>query len=230
MTEPHPLKIEGYDGEPLDNLFWPAEAPNGWLTVILPGQRYTSDMPILFFTRRLLQWRGADVLNLNPATRSVAFQNASDEDQLAWLMADVLTGLKRGLEQKSYKGIVLAGKSIGSLAIAQAVPQAEALLPTAIIWLTPLLRFPVVLNAALNASGPQAHLCGEADSTYVPAALNRILSTRPHATAFVAPGANHIFEVPGNDRATFSGINDAMLFLGKFLDETFTSSAVNKPD
>ncbi len=120
-------------------------------------------MPLLFFTRRLLQWRGVDTLNLNPAARSDAFQKSSDDEQLAWLKADVLAGLKKGLEQKTYLGIVLAGKSIGSLAIAQAVSQAEALLPTAIVWLTPLLRYPVVVDAALAANGPQVHLCGGAD-------------------------------------------------------------------
>jgi len=119
-------------------------------------------MPLLFFTRRLLQWRGVDTLNLNPAARSDAFQKSSDDEQLAWLKADVLAGLKKGLEQKTYLGIVLAGKSIGSLAIAQAVSQAEALLPTAIVWLTPLLRYPVVVDAALAANGPQVHLCGGA--------------------------------------------------------------------
>ncbi len=139
MSAPYQLKIEGYAGKPLDNLFWPAEKPNGWLALILPGLRYTGDMPLLFFTRRLLLWRGVDTLNLNPATRSDAYQNSNTDKQLAWLKSDVLAGLKRGLEQKAYQGIVLAGKSIGSLAIAQAVSQAETLLPTAIVWLTPLI-------------------------------------------------------------------------------------------
>lgn len=221
MAEPYQLKVEGYDGKPLSNLFWPAEKSNGWLAIIIPGLNYTSDMPVMFYTRRLLQWRGADTLNLHPAARSDAFQNSSDELQLAWLRADVLAGLKAGLEQRTYRGIVLAGKSIGSLAIAQAVSQAESLLPTAIVWLTPLLRTQVVLDAALGAAGPQAHICGGADATYIPEALNQILAKKPRARAFIAPGGNHILEVPGDEPATFTGIRDAMLFLGKFLDEAF---------
>src|SRR5574340_133435 len=224
MAEPYQLKVEGYDGKPLANLFWPADQPNGWLAIILSGLGYTSDMPLMFFTRRLLQWRGADTLNLNPATRSEAFQNSSNELQLAWLKADVLAGLKTGLGQKPYRGIVLVGKSIGSLAIAQAVSQTESLLPTVIVWLTPLLRSSVVLDAALGAAGPQAHICGGADSTYVPEAVNQILAKKPRARAFIAPGADHILEVPGDERATFTGIGDAMLFLGGFLDETFQAS------
>lgn len=221
MAEPFSLKVKGYDGKPLANLYWPAEKSNGWLAIILPGLNYTSDMPLLFFTRRLLQWRGVDTLNLNPAARSDAFQNSSNELQLAWLKADVLAGLKTGLEQKNYQGVVLAGKSIGSLAIAQAVSQAESLLPTAIVWLTPLMHDPVVLDAAFGAIGPQAHICGGADPTYIPEALSQILAKKPRARAFIAPGGNHILEVPGDERATFDGIGKAMLFLGEFLDEVF---------
>lgn len=224
MTQPLQLRIESHAGELLANQFWAADEPNSWLAVILPGKGYTMDMPLLFFTRRLLLWRGADVLNLNPATHSESFLNASDQEQLAWLKADVVEGMKTGLKQKNYRGIILAGKSIGSLAIAQAVSQAEALMPTAIIWLTPLLRYSVVVDAALKANGPQAHLCGGADSTFNPVILNQILTKKPLARAFVAPGANHILEVPGDDRMTFNGISDAMIFLGKFLDDTFDGS------
>lgn len=224
MIEPIQLRIEGYDGKPLSNLFWLADSPNGWLAVILPGRGYTSDMPLLFFTRQLLRWRGIDVLNLNPSTQSEGYQSASGEMQLAWLKSDVLAGLTVGLSQKRYKGIVLAGKSLGSLAIAQAETQAESLLPTGIAWLTPLLRFKVVMDAALKASGPQVYLCGGSDEAYIPEKLSHILAQKPLSKAFVAPGANHNLEVPGDDQATFHGFSGAMLALGAFLDELLNGS------
>lgn len=223
MTDPVQFKIIDFVGNPLANQFWAAEEPSGWLAIILPGLGYTSDMPLMFFTRRLLQTRGVDVLNLDPATRSSEFQNASEETQLAWLKADVISGINYGTSQGNYKGIILAGKSIGTLAIAQAVEAAEAILPTTLIWITPLLRWREVKDAAMKAAGPQVLLCGSADPTFVVDELNEIITHKPLANAFVAPGANHILEVEGDEQATFHGICDAMLFAGNFLDRAMSS-------
>ncbi|MHB8112875.1 MAG: hypothetical protein ACYDHA_05390 [Bellilinea sp.] len=227
MGDPRTLSLTDYTGQELANLFWAADLPVGWLAVVLPGLGYTSDMPLLFFTRRMLLWRGVDVLNLNLATRSAAFQGVSEAEQLAWLTADVLAGIKAGLAQCEYRGLILAGKSIGSLAIAGAVEQAQNLLPTALVWLTPLLKWDVVFKAALSARGPQVYLCGNADSTFAPERLQQILSAKPQASAYVAKDANHSLEVPGNDRATFLGFSEAMLFLGKYLDAVLAPSTGN---
>ena len=218
MSDPRTLSLTDYTGQELANPFWTVDRPVGWLAVLLPGLDYSSDMPLLFFTRRMLLWRGVDVLNLNLGTRSAAFQGASETEQLAWLKADVLAGIETGLAQGEYRGLILAGKSIGSLAIAGAVEQAQNLLPTALVWLTPLLKWDVVLKAALSARGPQVYLCGDADSTFVPERLQQILSAKPQASAYVVKDANHSLEVPGNDQATFQGFGEAMQFLGKFLD------------
>ncbi|MHB0987044.1 MAG: hypothetical protein ACYC3P_00090 [Bellilinea sp.] len=227
MVDPRTLGLTDYTGQELANQFWAADRPVGWLAVLLPGLGYSSDMPLLFFTRRMLLWRGVDVLNLNPATRSTAFQDASEAEQLVWLKADVLAGIEAGLAQREYRGLILAGKSIGSLAIAGVVEQAQNLLPTALVWLTPLLKWDVVLKAALAARGPQVYLCGDADSTFVPERLQQILSAKPQASAYVAKDANHSLEVPGNDQATFQGFSEAMLFLGKVLDAVLAPSPGN---
>ncbi len=227
MSDPRTLGLTDYSGQELANQFWRADQPAGWLAVVLPGQGYTSDMPLLFFTRRMLLWRGVDVLNLNPSTRSAAFQSSSEVDQLSWVKADVLTGVKAALGQGEYRGLILAGKSIGSLALAGAIEQAQTLLPTAVVWITPLLKWEVVLQAALAVRGPQVHLCGGADSTFEPARLQQILTANPLSSAYVAQGANHSLEVPGNDQATFHGFSEAMLFLGKFLDEVLAQSTGN---
>ena len=227
MVYPRTLSLTDYTGQELANQFWTADRPVGWLAVLLPGLGYSSDMPLLFFTRRMLLWRGVDVLNLNLATRSAAFQGASEAEQLTWLKADVLSGIEAGLSQGEYRGLILAGKSIGSLAIAGAVEHAQDRIPTALVWLTPLLKLDVVVQAALSVSGPQVYLCGDADSTFVPERLQQILSAKPQASAYVAKDANHSLEVPGNDRATFQGFSEAMLFLGKVLDAVLAPSAGN---
>ncbi len=229
MADPRSLLIIGFNQQPLDNQFWPSDSSVGTLAILLAGLNYNMDMPLMFFARRLLLWRGVDVLNLNPNTRSTAFQGTNEADQLTWLEADMRAGIHAGLAQSNYQQLILAGKSIGSLAIATVVEYAQSLLPTALVWLTPLLRYEAVFQAALKASGPQVHICGGADSTYKPDRLQQILAAKPNASAFVAEGANHILEVPGNDQATFTGFSGAMLFFGKFLDSLLTPSSAGTP-
>lgn len=213
------LNIPTSNGPSLANQFWPAEHPINWLAILLPGLNYTHDMPLMFFTRRLLMRRGIDVLNLSPNIRSDTFQNASPEAQLEWLKADVISGLGVGLSQGNYQGVIIAGKSIGTLSIAGALDQAEALLPTIPLWITPLLKWEAVTDAAMRAGGPQLFLCGNADPTFVPNALEEILAEKPLAKAFIAPGANHNLENEGDERDTFIGIFQGMAFMADFLDQ-----------
>lgn len=224
MTDPRKLTISGHAGKPLDNLFWPASQSIGTLAILLPGLNYSMDMPLMFFARRLLLWRDVDVLNLNPDARSEEFQNATEVEQLAWLMNDVQAGLRAGLALSTYHRLILVGKSIGSLAIAVGAELAQTLLPTAFVWLTPLYRYDAVIHAAMKAAGPQVHICGGADPTYKSDQLQSILDAKSNARAYIAEGANHILEVPGNDQATFAGFSGAMLFLGKFFDSVTAQS------
>jgi len=229
MADPRKLPITGHAGKPLDNQFWSADQPAGTLAILIPGLNYTMDMPLMFFPRRLLLWRDLDVLNLNPDARSTAFQNATELEQLAWLQHDVQAGLMVGLAQGKYQQLVLVGKSIGSLAIAVGAEFAQSVLPTALVWLTPLFRYDVVVKAAMKASEPQVHICGGADPTYKPDRLQQILTAKSDASAYIAEGANHNLEVLGNDQATFTGFSEAMLFLGKFLDSVLAQSTTGKP-
>lgn len=228
MADPRKLPITGHAGKPLDNQFWPADQSVGALAILLPGLNYTMDMPVMFFPRRLLLWRNVDVLNLNPNARSAEFQSVTEIEQLAWLQNDVQAGMKVGLGQARYQRLILVGKSIGSLAIAVGAEFAQSVLPTALVWLTPLFRYDIVIQAALTATGPQVHICGGADSTYKPDQLRQILAVKSNASAYIAEGANHNLEVPGNDQATFAGFSEAMLILGKFLDSVLMQSTAGK--
>jgi len=229
MSESRSLTIKGYQGRLVDNLFWEKKNPGNWLSIILPGLNYNNDMPLLFFPRELLHWRDVDVLNLNPRTGSKEYQAASEEGQFAWLKADVTAGINAGMAQKEYQGLILVGKSIGSLAIATIGTTSEKTIQTAWVWITPLLRWDVVRNTALSVTGLQAFLCGSADSTFNHERMDEILEKRPLASAYIADKANHSLEVPGDDQKTFTGFSGAMIFLGKFLDKVISSGGITNP-
>lgn len=219
VKAPSQLSIVNASGRSLSNLFFRADHANGWLALVLPGLGYSADMPLLYYSKMLLFDRGVDVLQLMPATQSPEFQSLDAKNREGWLRRDILAGLEVGLRQRSYRGLVLVGKSIGSISVALALPTAQSRLPTCAVWLTPLFREAIVMDAAFSCKGPSFFLCGSADSTYQQEKMDSILKLNPKAIAWIAAGADHSIEINGDEEATFQAMKEGMQTLGRFLDE-----------
>lgn len=220
MKPPVTLSIKTSTGRSLDNRFFTAGHPNGWLALVLPGLGYSADMPLLYYPKLLLLNRGVDVLQLMPATLSEEFQGLDTNSRQDWLRADVLAGLHTGLAQRQYRGIILVGKSISSIAIALGLEAAQSRLPTLAVWLTPLFRETVVMDAAHACKNASFFLCGGADSTYLHDNLDAILKQNTKAIACVIPGADHSLELGGDEEGTFRAIQEGMQALAHFLDDS----------
>lgn len=220
MKPPVTLSIRTTNGRNLDNRFFAADHPNDWLALVLPGLGYSADMPLLYYSKLLLLNRSVDVLQLMPATLSADFQALDAEGRQDWLRQDVLAGLEVGLAHRKYRGILLVGKSIGSIGMALALQTAQSQLPTSAIWLTPLFREAVVMDAAFACKEPSFFLCGGADTTYLHDKLDEILKQNTKAIACVIPGADHSLELGGDEEGTFQAIQEGMQALGRFLDDT----------
>lgn len=220
MKPPVTLSIKTATGRGLDNRFFAADHANGWLALLLPGLGYSADMPLLYYSKLLLLNRGVDVLQLMPATLSEEFQALDGSDRQDWLRADMLAGLHTGLAQRNYRGIVLVGKSIGSIAVALGLETAQSSLPTLAVWLTPLFRETVVMDAAHSCKDASFFLCGGADSTYLHDNLDAILKQNTKAIACVIPGADHSLELGGDEEGTFHAIQEGMQALARFLDDS----------
>jgi hypothetical protein len=219
VKQPISLPITSANNRPLSNLFFTSDHPNGWLALMLPGLNYTADMPLLYYSKMLLMNRGVDVLQLMPETMSVKFQALDAENRKNWLRSDMLAGLQAGLEQSNYRALILVGKSIGSLGMALALPTAQSRLPTCAVWLTPLFREAVVMDAAFACEGPSFFLCGGADGTYQEEKLDSILKFNTKAIARVIAGADHSLELTGDEEATFQALREGMQAMERFLDE-----------
>lgn len=219
MKPPTTLSIQTVSGRTLDNRFFDAGYSNDWLALVLPGLGYSADMPLLYYSKMLLLNRSVDVLQLMPATLSAEFQALDAAGRQAWLREDVIAGLDAGLARRDYRGIIMVGKSIGTIGLAMALHEAESRLPTVAVWLTPIFREPVVMNAAMTDEGPAFFLCGSADTTYLHDSLDEILKTRTKAIACVIRGADHSLELGGDEEGTFAAIREAMRALGRFLDD-----------
>jgi predicted alpha/beta-hydrolase family hydrolase len=220
MTIITKLPIAGPGDEPIPNLFFQQEIEAATLAVLLPGLNYTCDMPLLYYSTRLLEQRGADVLQLHADYVTRDFQAASPLERLQRLSADAQAVVESGLTRQSYTRLVLVGKSIGTLALASLMASPTA--ANAItIWLTPLLGQPWLVEAAMKTHSPALFVAGTADSTFDAAALKRIQDSRG-AEAILVEGANHSLEIPGDPWQSIQKMGEIMQGLAGFLDRALS--------
>jgi hypothetical protein len=118
--------------------------------LVLPGVRYFSQAPLLWFAREAAQAAGWSALELSERA-------PADADPFAWLRARAQSALAAIDAQR----VLVVGKSLGSVAAPLAAERGLRA-----IWLTPLLVRPEVVSA-LNATQAPALLVGSsADPTW----------------------------------------------------------------
>jgi hypothetical protein len=167
MSKTETLKISGYRDEAVPHLFFRQEDDADHLAILLPGMRYTSHMPLLFYPDLILRARGADVLRLEYAyDRQAEFQTIDNGEQMRWFLTDVTAAYQAGLTQRSYRRVTLIGKSLGTLAMGHLL--VTQTLPTDVgaIWLTPLLRFDTLRQQIKQFGRRSLFVIGTADPHY----------------------------------------------------------------
>ena len=212
------IPITGYAGKTVPNRFFrqgeAARTPAApILAVLFPGLNYTCDMPLLFYPLKLLLARGAEVLQVRADYTVPAYRSMPPEERAAWLAADAIAAVQAARFQGEYARLVLVGKSIGTIALASLV----SLEPQAItIWLTPLLRNPLVTAAAEQNRAAALFIAGTADDLYDAVALKRIQSAT-QAEAELIEGGDHSLEIEGDFFASLRSLERTMRAVDGFL-------------
>ena len=182
-----------------------ADEPVG-MALIFPGLRYSCDMPLLYFSSQCLLQRGYDVLQLTIDYGAGDFQGLSRLDQARRLASDAAALVAAGRAQRSYDRMVAVGKSIGTISLASLVASG---LTARTIWLTPLLRQPLLVQAAQKCLVPALFISSRDDPTYDEQGLSSILEAR-QAEALTFSEADHRLEVPGDLGKTLSILKEVM--------------------
>jgi hypothetical protein len=214
-----PIEIKGYNAKPVGNLFFRNVGPARGLAVLLPGLRYTCDMPLLYYPTKLFLQRGFDVLQLHTNYASPSFGNLSPDRQIDWMGEDAWGSVHAASDQRSYDHLVLVGKSIGTLAMSVLVLKHPELRARPTIWLTPLFRLPLVEQATQQLGGPALYVAGSGDNTFDSERLNYLLASSP-AEALVYEGADHSLEVPGDQERSLDILKGAMAGIASFIDRS----------
>ena len=162
--------------------------------VLLPGARYNSQAPLLWFAREAAQAEGWSVLELD--------ERAPEEgDQFEWMRGRA----RAALDEAGTEHVVVLGKSLGSAA--------APLVDGPAIWLTPLLIRPEIVEALQAATAP-ALLVGSPDD---PTWGDGNLPDNDMLDVLELPGLDHSLQVSRDPRASLDVLGRVTERVGAFL-------------
>jgi hypothetical protein len=169
--------------------------PARWV-VLLPGMRYFSQAPLLWFTREAAQAGGWSVVEVDERA-------PGDQEPFAWMRGQA----ERAIDAASgAELVVVAGKSLGSAAAPMVSGPA--------VWLTPLLDRPEIAEAINSATAPALLVGSPADPTWAdgPAPGNAALEV------LALDGLDHALQVSRDPLASLAVLRDVTARVGAFLE------------
>lgn len=163
--------------------------------VLLPGVRYFSQAPLLWFAREAAQARGWSVVEVDERA-------PAGEEPFGWMRGQA----ERALAATNAELTVVVGKSLGSAA--------ATLVDGPAVWLTPLLIRPDIV-AALASAGAPALLVGSPDD---PTWSDGELPENPLLEVLELPGLDHSLQVSREPLASLDVLRQVTQRVGAFLE------------
>jgi hypothetical protein len=217
MYEKKSLEIAGYRGLPVPNTFFRQQGETDHLGLVLPGQAYTSQAPLLFYPGQMLLSRGADVCLVDYAyDRNPDFGRLLVEEQGRWFFADVDAALQAAAAQRSYYRVTFVGKSLGTLGMGHMLSRAESLAGAYAVWITPLLRIEPLRAQIREWGGLSLFAIGTNDAHYDPKLLEEVRAATD-GEAVVVEGGDHILGVGGDVWQSLRALEQVMRAVDAFL-------------
>jgi pimeloyl-ACP methyl ester carboxylesterase len=162
--------------------------------VLLPGIRYFSQAPLLWFAREAARARGWSVVEVDERA-------PGDQEPFEWMRGRARRALDAAAGAEL---VVVVGKSLGSAA----APLVEG--PA--VWLTPLLNRPEIVDALGAASAPTL-LVGSPDD---PSWGDGAVPQNPALEVLELPGLDHSLQVSGDPSASLDALRTVTDRLGAF--------------
>jgi len=163
--------------------------------VVLPGVRYFSQAPLLWFAREAAQARGWTVLEVDERA-------PAGEEPFRWMREQA----KRALDAADAELTVVVGKSLGSVA--------ATLFSGPAVWLTPLLNQPEIAEALGATRAPTLLVGSPADPTW----REGTVPDNPALELLELPGLDHSLQVSADPLASLGALRDVTARVALFFD------------
>lgn len=191
------LEIKGYRNELVPNTLLWQDRQARQVGIVLPGVGYTCQMPLLYYASQSMLTSGMDVLWVEyNYLRRPDYRLLSGAEQNEWFFTDVTAACRMVLDQRSYRGVILVGKSMGTRAMAHLIANESGFDECRDIWLTPVIRDPTV-REQLNGRRHALVMIGTADPYYDSNYLAG-LRANTQSEVVVVEGADHSLESRGD--------------------------------
>ncbi len=218
MPEPTYLDLLSASGKPLRHKYFQHEGDPRGLVVLLPGDNYGVDGPLLYYPGQILYERGWDTLALTYGYQSEAAPFSVEV--ISGMLQECGQSVRAALGERPYTRIGLVGKSIGA-AIVAVLCETEPLLEHArAAYLTPPLG--PLFDQVFKGTSQLAYVAlGNKDRFYSKEALESLQDARTFSLS-VVKDADHSLNVVGDLKRTMGIIErvveETVAFIGKSQD------------
>lgn len=137
MPEPTYLDLVTEDGNPLRHKYYQQDGEPAGLIVLLPGDNYGVDGPLLYYPSLWLWSLGWDTAAITYGYQSAG--KAFSPLGIADVLAESQRAIERLLAEREYTRLVLVGKSLGAALVGLLCQQMELPSGTRTVYLTPPL-------------------------------------------------------------------------------------------
>jgi hypothetical protein len=189
------IKVESKVGATVHNPLMVHDDPaSDKLMVMLPGQGYSCNHPVLYYVRRMAIKLGFDVLSVEYGFQAAHLE--LDAQATAALHDDVWQAVKPVLEQ-GYRQVCVVGKSLGT-PLAAGLATALKVEDISLILLTPIGGAFQGLDTIRTLA-----VMGTDDPLYSP----EVVASVPNVEWQVFDGLNHSLEVKGDWKASIAALD-----------------------
>ncbi|HUX22064.1 MAG TPA: hypothetical protein VMW69_12555 [Spirochaetia bacterium] len=192
------LDIRGFKRVSVPNAYYRQKAETDALCLIFGGWHYSTEMPVFYYTRRVLSGLGFDVLTIDSSHSSDRrYARLSDRKRQEWFLSEVDAAFEAARHRRRYRRIVVAAKSIGTMALAHLLLSGKLTGHVYLIWLSPLLEAESIRENLQTCATPSLVVIGKRDPQY-DEALVKGLSKNGKLDLMLIERANEDIEVEGD--------------------------------
>lgn len=206
--------VKGYKGE-LNNVL--IENGGEKLAIFFPGVGYNNDMPLLYYSAKLLGELGYDILRVNYRYNNEDFNKSSFEEKRKWIQFDVNASINHIFENQGYTQIVLVCKSIGTIAGLESLKSHKQLSDAKVIWLTPLTHNEQFVSELKKIDNESIVIIGTNDPCYVSENVEQI-SNLLNFKIITCPETDHSLEISGDIIGSINTMEGILKNIKSFLD------------